>query len=52
MIMDGDDPSTIELELVQIVKGLGSIVSEEPMERDKILDVAQWQPSGDYFCES
>ena len=38
------------LRLVQIVEGLGSAVAgeDDPL---AVLDVAQWEPSGAYFCE-
>jgi len=48
MIGPGDTPST--LKLVQIVDGLGSAVVGEDAD-DNALDVAQWEPTGDYFCE-
>ena len=47
MIGLGDTPST--LSLVQIIPGLGSIVTGE-RDLSNALDVAQWEPKN-YFCE-
>jgi hypothetical protein len=48
MITVGDTPST--LRLVQIIDGVGSIL-EGDSELSNTLDLAQWEPSGHYFCE-
>ena len=48
MIGVGDTQST--LELVQVIDGLGSAVVGED-DADNVLDVAQWEPTGDYICE-
>ena len=48
MIGLGDIPST--LKLVQVVDGIGSAVVGED-DPDCVLDIAQWEPTGDYFCE-
>ena len=49
MITIGDIPST--LNLVQVVKGIGSVPSGDPIDPVWILDVAQWEPTSEYFCE-
>jgi hypothetical protein len=48
MITGGDTQST--LRLVQIVDGIGCMPELEHDTADA-LDVAQWEPSGSYFCE-
>jgi hypothetical protein len=49
MITQGATTST--LQLVQVLKGIGSVPSGDPIDPDWVLDVAQWDPTGDYFCE-
>jgi hypothetical protein len=48
MITTGDTQST--LRLVQIADGLGSL-PEDDQDIVDALDVAQWEPTGCYFCE-
>ena len=49
MITVGDTRST--LQLVQVLKGIGSALEDEPVDPIWVLDVAQWEPIGDYLCE-
>ena len=47
MITSGDTTST--LELVQVLNGIGSVPSGDAIDPDWVLDVAQWEPTGEYF---
>jgi hypothetical protein len=49
MITVGDTTTT--LQLVQVLKGVGSALDGEPVDSVWVLDIAQWEPAGDYFCE-
>lgn len=49
MITAGD--TTSSLKIVQVFKGIESLPSSDPIESEWILDVAQWEPTGAYFCE-
>ena len=48
--MIGPGDTTTTLKLVQAIEGLGSAIVGET-DADNVLDVAQWEPTGHYFCE-
>ena len=47
----GLDQEHSSLKLVQIVSHVGSCPEGESDDELNIFDVAQWEPTADYFCE-
>ena len=50
MVKSATDTTTT-LKIVQIIESLGLIPTGDPIDPVWILDIAQWQPNGRYFCE-
>lgn len=39
------------LKLIAVLEGIGSSLEGDLKYEDGVLDIAQWEPTGEYFCE-